>query len=160
MNSQSKILGHFVFFLGSKSLAQHKACIFVRPSTFMIFCIEHTWQRPNQHHHHVHLALNYQSLMALPSLIQKNTDASLVRSNQLHLLSINCASTFTPPPRLIGLATKRVLRYLEGTADHGLLYTSTSLQLNAFCDDDWAGSPDDHRSTSGSAIFLDNCLIS
>lgn len=58
------------------------------------------------------------------------------------------------------IVAKHVLRYFKETADHGLQYTSTSLQLNAFCDVDWVGSPDDCRSTSGSAIFLGNCLIS
>ena len=35
-----------------------------------------------------------------------------------------------------------------------------SLQLNAFCNSDWAGSLDDWRSTSGFSVFLGNCLIS
>jgi hypothetical protein len=34
------------------------------------------------------------------------------------------------------------------------------LQLHAFCDSDWAGSPDDRRSTSGFAVFLGGSLIS
>jgi hypothetical protein len=38
---------------------------------------------------------------------------------------------------------KRVLRYLKGTLDHGLWYTKSSLQLNAFCDLDWAKDPND-----------------
>jgi hypothetical protein len=40
-------------------------------------------------------------------------------------------------------AAKRVLRYLKSTITHGLHYTKGSLQLNVFCDSDWAGSPDD-----------------
>jgi hypothetical protein len=32
--------------------------------------------------------------------------------------------------------------------------------LSAYCDSDWAGSPDDRQSTSGFAIFLGNCLVS
>ena len=57
-------------------------------------------------------------------------------------------------------AAKCVLRYLKGTPDHGLLYSKGSLQLNAFCDSDWAGSLDDQRSTSGFSVFLGDCLIS
>jgi hypothetical protein len=57
-------------------------------------------------------------------------------------------------------AAKRVLRYLTGSADHGLQYTKSQLQLNAFCDSDWARCPDDRRSTTGFAIFLGDCLIS
>jgi hypothetical protein len=57
------------------------------------------------------------------------------------------------------IAAKRVLRYLNGTADHGLYYTKSNLQVNAFCDSDWAGCPDDRRSTTGFAVFLGDCLI-
>jgi hypothetical protein len=57
-------------------------------------------------------------------------------------------------------AAKRVLRFLKSTSTHGLLVSRTNLQLNAFCDSDWAGSPDDRRSTSGFAVFLGDNLIS
>jgi hypothetical protein len=57
-------------------------------------------------------------------------------------------------------SAKRVLRYLQGTSDHGLFYTKGPLQLNAFCDSDWASYPDDRRSTTGFAVFLDDYLIS
>jgi hypothetical protein len=55
---------------------------------------------------------------------------------------------------------KRVLRYLKGSAAHGLFYTKGSITLNAFCDFDWAGNPDDRRSTTGFCIFLGHNLIS
>jgi hypothetical protein len=60
-------------------------------------------------------------------------------------------------------AAKRVLRYLKGSLSHGLSYTRSSagpLHLQAFCDSDWAGSPDDRRSTSGFGVYLGNCLVS
>jgi hypothetical protein len=53
-----------------------------------------------------------------------------------------------------------VLHYLKGSPDHGLHYTKGPLQLNAFCDFDWPGSPDDRRSTSRFAVFLGDCLLS
>ena len=58
------------------------------------------------------------------------------------------------------IATKRVLRYLKGTIDYGLSFPKSSLKLHAFCDFDWAGNPDDQRSTTGFGIFLGPCLIS
>jgi hypothetical protein len=57
------------------------------------------------------------------------------------------------------IATKRVLRYLNGTADHGLYYTKSNLKVNAFCDFDWARCPNDRRSTIGFVVFLGDCLI-
>ena len=55
---------------------------------------------------------------------------------------------------------KRVLRYLTSSFDHGIQYTMSQLQLNAFCNFDWAGCLNDRRSTTGFAIFLGDCLIS
>jgi hypothetical protein len=57
-------------------------------------------------------------------------------------------------------SAKRVLRYLKGTVDHGLYFTRGSLALHAYSDSDWAGDPDDRRSTTGYGVFLGPCLIS
>jgi hypothetical protein len=59
------------------------------------------------------------------------------------------------------IAAKRVLRYLKGTLDSGLLFTRGPLHLYAYCDSDWAGDPLDRRSisTSGFGVFLGQCLI-
>jgi hypothetical protein len=55
-------------------------------------------------------------------------------------------------------AAKKVLQYLKGTLDHGLYYTRGSLQLNAFCDADWAGVPKDRHSTTSIGVFLGPCF--
>jgi hypothetical protein len=57
-------------------------------------------------------------------------------------------------------AAKRVLRYLKGSINHGLQFGKGTLHLNAYSDSDWAGNPDDRRSTTGFALFLGPCLIS
>jgi hypothetical protein len=58
-------------------------------------------------------------------------------------------------------AVKRILRYVHDTSDMGLCITrSNSNLLSAFSDADWAGNPDDRRSTGGYAIFLGNNLVS
>ena len=52
-------------------------------------------------------------------------------------------------------AAKRVLRYLAGTRDRGILLRSnTTLSLHAFSDADWAGNRDDYTSTSAYIVYL------
>nr|XP_020191079.1 uncharacterized mitochondrial protein AtMg00810-like [Aegilops tauschii subsp. strangulata] len=56
---------------------------------------------------------------------------------------------------------KRVLRYVRGTPSLGLhLRASSTLDLRAFTDADWAGCPDTRRSTSGFYIYLGDTLVS
>ena len=58
-------------------------------------------------------------------------------------------------------AVKRILRYVHATSDMGLCITrSGSTLLSAFSDADWAGNPDDRRSTGGYAIFFGGNLVS
>ncbi|PKA55074.1 putative mitochondrial protein [Apostasia shenzhenica] len=58
-------------------------------------------------------------------------------------------------------AVKRILRYLKGTILYGLtIHHHTPFTLHAFSDADWAGSPEDRRSTGGFAIFLGKNLVS
>ena len=57
-------------------------------------------------------------------------------------------------------AVKRILRYVRHTASYGLhLQPAASGLITAFSDADWAGSPDDRRSTGGHVVFLGPNLI-
>ena len=50
---------------------------------------------------------------------------------------------------------KRVLRYLCGTLDGGiLLYRDSPVTLHAFSDADWAGNKDDYSSNSAYIVYL------
>ena len=58
-------------------------------------------------------------------------------------------------------ALKRILRYIQGTIDHGLhLYPTSHMRLIAYTDADWGGCPDTCRSTSDYCYFLGDNLIS
>ncbi|GJR09588.1 retrovirus-related pol polyprotein from transposon TNT 1-94 [Tanacetum coccineum] len=58
-------------------------------------------------------------------------------------------------------ALKWILRYVCGTLDYGLqLFSSTTSDLVAYSDADWAGCPTTRRSTSGYCVFLGNNLLS
>jgi transposase InsO family protein len=58
-------------------------------------------------------------------------------------------------------AAKKVLRYLKGTMNFGLLYTDKfDVQLAGFSDSDWAGNPDDRRSTTGYAFNIGSGVVS
>ena len=53
------------------------------------------------------------------------------------------------------IAAKKVLRYLKGTMNFGLLYTDKfDVQLAGFSDSNWVGNPDDRRSTTGYAFNI------
>jgi histone deacetylase 1/2 len=58
-------------------------------------------------------------------------------------------------------AVKRILRYLRGTISLGLrLSKSSSTVVSAFSDADWAGCPDDRRSTGGFSVYVGSNLVS
>nr|GEV02945.1 ribonuclease H-like domain-containing protein [Tanacetum cinerariifolium] len=58
-------------------------------------------------------------------------------------------------------AFKRILRYVCGTLDYGLeLFSSSTTDLVAYSDADWAACPTTRRSTSCYRVFLCNNLLS
>jgi histone deacetylase 1/2 len=58
-------------------------------------------------------------------------------------------------------AVKRILRYVQHTVGFGMhIQKNWSSVISAFSDADWAGDPDDRRSTGGFAVFFGSNLIS
>jgi hypothetical protein len=55
---------------------------------------------------------------------------------------------------------KRILCYLQGTLDFGLLHRSSTSKLVIYSDVDWVGCPNTHCSTFGYTVFLGDNLIS
>nr|GEX30766.1 uncharacterized mitochondrial protein AtMg00810-like [Tanacetum cinerariifolium] len=72
-----------------------------------------------------------------------------------------CARYQARPTKKHLHALKRIFRYLKGTANMGLWYSKdTSIALTAYADADHAGCQDTRKSTSGSAQFLGDRLVS
>nr|GEU88247.1 retrovirus-related Pol polyprotein from transposon TNT 1-94 [Tanacetum cinerariifolium] len=72
-----------------------------------------------------------------------------------------CARYQASPTKKYLKALKRVFRYLKGTINWGLWYLKdTAMALTAYADANHAGCQDTRRSTSGSAQFLGDKLVS
>ncbi|GAV82042.1 hypothetical protein CFOL_v3_25495 [Cephalotus follicularis] len=57
-------------------------------------------------------------------------------------------------------AAYRILRYLKSSPGRGILFSQNShLTVEAYTDADWAGCPDDRRSTSGYCTFVGGNLV-
>ena len=76
--------------------------------------------------------------------------------------AVNTLSQFLTDPRNVHLiSAKHILRYLRGTVDYGLRYTSSSgVLLSGYSDSDWAGSAVDRKSTSGYCFSMGSAMIS
>ncbi|KAF2316536.1 hypothetical protein GH714_041877 [Hevea brasiliensis] len=86
-----------------------------------------------------------------------NTHPMLTRSKTVNRL----AQYMHRPTEEHWQAVKRVLRYLQGTAEYGLLLRPSSVyEISAYSDSDWAGSIEDRKSTTGFAIYLGRNLVS
>eukprot|EP00253_Pinus_taeda_P008736 PITA_08736 len=76
--------------------------------------------------------------------------------------AVNTLSQFmVEPKRAHWAATKHVLRYIQGTIEHGLLYTrGNDIRLSGFIDAEWAGSSVDRKSTTGYCFNIGSKMIS
>ncbi|XP_068466314.1 uncharacterized mitochondrial protein AtMg00810-like [Phaseolus vulgaris] len=72
-----------------------------------------------------------------------------------------CARYQSDPKESHYNATKRILKYLQGTKDVGLWYSNNvSLNLTGFSDSDFTGCKIDRKSISGTCHMLGSSLIS
>lgn len=75
--------------------------------------------------------------------------------------AVNMLSRFSENPgKAHWNAVKRVLRYLKGTIDKGLVYDGKSSEIIGFCDADWASDIDSRRSTTGYVFIHQGAAIS
>ena len=75
--------------------------------------------------------------------------------------AVSLVSQFMHDPRELHMqAVFRILRYLKSAPGKGILFSKNGhLQIEAFADADWAGSPDDRRSTSGYCTLVGGNLV-
>ena len=72
----------------------------------------------------------------------------------------NAARYCSQPTQSHWSAVKRILRYLKGTMNLGLLYKPDDTTLVGYSDADWAGDTNDRKSTSGYVFMLSGAAIS
>ena len=77
------------------------------------------------------------------------------------LFSVHLCARFQYDPRESHLTVvKRILRYLKGTRNLGLMYEKTSeYSLSGLCDADYVGDQLERKITFGNFHFLGNNLI-
>jgi len=90
-------------------------------------------------------SLIYAMLGTRPDIAQSCSEVSRYMSN---------------PGQTHWIAVKRILRYLKGTIDNGLVFSGSNVTLSGYTDSDWGRSIDDRRSTSGYIFMSGNCAIS
>ncbi|XP_050338585.1 uncharacterized protein LOC126765044 [Bactrocera neohumeralis] len=75
--------------------------------------------------------------------------------------AVNLLSRFsTNPGKVHWVTVKRVMRYLKGTIDSGIVYSREVNDLTGYCDADWASDLDERRSTTGYMFKLQGGPIS
>nr|XP_015893142.1 secreted RxLR effector protein 161-like [Ziziphus jujuba var. spinosa] len=82
------------------------------------------------------------------------------RPDVMYAASLLARFMHCPTNKHLGTA-KRVLKYIKGTLDYGLEYVKgKQIVLIGYCDNDWSGSVDDMRSTSGYAFSFRSGVFS
>ena len=76
--------------------------------------------------------------------------------------AVNTLSQYMVDPRRVHLiAAKHVMRYLKGTLEFGLCYSSDcEFRLFGYTDSDWVGRTTDRKSTSRCCFSLGSAMIS
>ncbi|XP_074337179.1 secreted RxLR effector protein 161-like [Apium graveolens] len=86
----------------------------------------------------------------------------LVHTRQDIAYSVGVLSRYMEKPTTLHLAAvKRILRYVKGMLNYGLIYRKGqgNYMLAGFSDSDLAGNVDDRKSTGGMAFYLDESLV-
>lgn len=86
----------------------------------------------------------------------------LVHTRPNIAFSVGMVSRFMERPTTLHMnAVKRILRYIKGTLNYGLIYSkgTGNYLLGGYSDSDLGGNIEDKKSTGGMAFYLDESLI-
>lgn len=86
----------------------------------------------------------------------------LVHTRPNIAITVRIVSKFMERPTELHLnSVKRILRYIKGTLELGLVYTKDTGNyiISGYSDSDLAGNVEDRRSTGGVAFYLDESLV-
>eukprot|EP00253_Pinus_taeda_P004727 PITA_04727 len=103
---------------------------------------------------------NYVNLTLYKSMIGSLMYLTPTRLDIMYAMSLVSRFILTPK-ETHWQAMKRILRYINGKKQHGILYTRTSdFMLVGYTDSDWVGRVDDRKNTSGYVFHLGSGSIS
>ncbi|KAM1579597.1 hypothetical protein ACFXTI_041509 [Malus domestica] len=94
------------------------------------------------------------------SLVSVLQYLTFTRPDLSYAVNLACQYMTNPTHEHFGLV-KRILRYVQGTIQCGLTYSSSSdNSITAFSDSDWAADPNTKRSITGFVVFMGQNMIS
>ncbi|KAE8656318.1 Nodulation-signaling pathway 2 protein [Hibiscus syriacus] len=163
-----KDLGALHFFLGIE-VHRSRECLFLNQKKFVLELLEKT-NMTRAAACHTPMVLAPKLSKDAGELLPNPSEYRSVVGSLLYLChtrpdlsySVGKVAQFMHAPReMHWLAVKRILRYLVGTIDYGLMFQASKAELtvSAFADADWGANVDDRRSISGYGVFIGKCLV-
>ncbi|XP_057953996.1 uncharacterized mitochondrial protein AtMg00810-like [Malania oleifera] len=111
-------------------------------------------------HHLLAIGTNFDDPFLYRSLVGALQYLIITRLDITH--AITAAGQYMHKPSVSHFqAIKRILRYVKGTLQFGLIFTpSSSQEILVYFDANWAGCPNTRRSISNYAIYFGDNLVS
>ncbi|WJX40607.1 hypothetical protein P8452_28061 [Trifolium repens] len=161
-------VGELTYFLGLQ-VKQMEDTIFISQSKYVKnivkkFGMENTNHKRTPATTHLKLSKDEHGVSVDQSLYRSMIGSLLYLTASRPDISfvVGVCARYQAEPKMSHLnQVKRILKYVSGTSDYGILYShGEDTRLLGYCDADWAGSADDRKSTSGGCFFLGSNLIS
>ncbi|XP_047341171.1 uncharacterized mitochondrial protein AtMg00810-like [Impatiens glandulifera] len=163
-----KDLGPLSYFLGI-AVTRHKNCLFLSQTKYahdiikkagMTDCNPASTPVDSKGKMSTQSGIFYGDPISYRSLCGALKYLTFTRPNISYVVQQVCLFMHAPQVAHMN-ALKRIICYIQGTADYGLqLYKSSITSLISYTDADWDGCPDTGRSISGYCVFLGDNLIS